>query len=250
MPSINVLAKQGIAQIRREPSDKSELVTQILFGEPCELLEKEVKWSKIKSLNDEYIGFVDNNQVEECFDTESLPEKNLICIKHTSTLKISKHKVPVPFGALISSSKKTKYKSKDFILPDIRNINILKKLTKLWLGTPYLWGGKSTWGTDCSGFVQTCYNVLNINLPRDAYQQAEVGEPVLLEDSKKGDLAFFSNDKGKVVHVGIILKNKKKKVQIVHASGMVRKDILDNQGIWNEELNTHTHQLHSIKRVL
>lgn len=250
MSSINVQAKQGIAQIRKEPTDKSELVTQILLGEHCELLSKEVKWSKIKSLHDEYTGFVDNNQVADCSVNYISLQKNLICIKHTSSIKINERKIPIPFGVLISGDKKLKYKSKDFMIPDVKNLKILKKLIDIWLGTPYLWGGKSTWGTDCSGFVQTCYKVLNINLPRDAYQQAEVGESVLLEDSKKGDLAFFSNDKGKVVHVGIILKNKKKKVQIVHASGMVRKDILDNQGIWNEGLNTHTHQLHSIKRVL
>jgi gamma-D-glutamyl-L-lysine dipeptidyl-peptidase len=121
----------------------------------------------------------------------------------------------------------------------------LKEVYNKFIDTPYLWGGKSVFGIDCSGFVQQVFKMFGMKLLRDAYLQAEQGSVVAsLEESKLGDLAFFQNENGRVIHVGIILENN----QIVHASGKVRMDTVDEKGIVNNETGKRTHQLHSMRR--
>ena len=114
------------------------------------------------------------------------------------------------------------------------------------LDTPYRWGGKTIMGIDCSAFVQLCAKVAGFKLPRDASQQVGYGETVeFLSDAKAGDIAFFENEDRRVIHVGILLSNDK----IIHASGKVRIDTLDQTGIFNKETNRHTHVLSVIKRL-
>jgi cell wall-associated NlpC family hydrolase len=116
----------------------------------------------------------------------------------------------------------------------------------LYLNTAYLWGGKSVFGVDCSGFTQTVYRTLGIHLLRDAYQQATQGETVdFLQEARLGDLAFFDNAEGRITHVGILLNDH----EIIHSSGKVRVDPIDNQGITNIDTGVRTHKLRIIKRV-
>ena len=116
----------------------------------------------------------------------------------------------------------------------------------MFLSSPYLWGGRSPLGVDCSGFSQIVYRLQGIDLPRDAYQQAKVGTTLsFVEESEPGDLAFFDNQEGVITHVGIILKDN----HIIHASGKVRIDRMDQQGIFNSELGIHTHKLRLIKSI-
>ncbi len=118
---------------------------------------------------------------------------------------------------------------------------------KEFLNVPYLWGGKSFFGVDCSGFTQLVLKVHDIKYPRDAYQQGEVGEPLsFIEEAQPGDLAFFENSEGRIIHVGFMLENN----QIIHAHGKVRIDTLDSSGIFNKELNKHTHKLRFIRNIL
>jgi cell wall-associated NlpC family hydrolase len=121
-------------------------------------------------------------------------------------------------------------------------------IAKKFLDTPYLWGGRTFMGIDCSGFTQVVFRVNGKNLLRDAYQQQTQGKKINFESATSGDLAYFSNEEGKVIHVGIILKEKNK-VGIIHASGKVRIDSLDEKGILNNDTQSYSHRLHSIKRI-
>ncbi|MCH8318043.1 MAG: C40 family peptidase [Bacteroidetes bacterium] len=113
-------------------------------------------------------------------------------------------------------------------------------------GVPYLWGGKTVYGTDCSGFVQQIFKICGYKLYRDASQQAEQGQLVSsYEDRRAGDLAFFENNKGKISHVGIIMEDNK----IIHASGQVKISKIEAKGIFNEATGGYSN-LKKIKRII
>jgi cell wall-associated NlpC family hydrolase len=125
------------------------------------------------------------------------------------------------------------------------NPKLIKQVAYKFLNTAYLWGGRSVFGIDCSGFSQVVYKFLNVCLPRDAWQQAEHGDIVKsLHEAVCGDLAFFDNEEGKITHVGIVLNPH----EIIHSSGKVRLDKLDKEGIVNLENKQRTHKLKVIKR--
>ncbi|CAA7194812.1 C40 family peptidase [Chryseobacterium potabilaquae] len=229
-----------VAPVRAENSDKAEIVTEILFGESADILEVNKNWTKIKMHYDGYEGWMDTKQ-----------------IKHVSEAELSKRKVTVvteDFSSVIMNDGKTLLSigsEVDFPVVASRRSHDLRESIALaareFLNVPYLWGGKSFFAVDCSGFTQLVYKVHDIKLPRDTYQQAEVGNPLtFVEESQPGDLAFFENEEGRIIHVGVMLENQK----IIHASGKVRIDTLDSTGIFNKEMNKHTHKLRVIKNVI
>ena len=140
------------------------------------------------------------------------------------------------------------YEPNDFAIayPPVYSPQAMVEFAQKFLGAPYIWGGRSLFGIDCSGLVQLCARAAGKLLPRDASQQVQEGELVyFLPEIQPGDLAFFGNEDGKIVHVGIMLDSER----IIHASGKVRIDYLDQTGIFNKERNEHTHRLQVIKRL-
>lgn len=218
--------------MRSEPTDRAEMVNQVIYGETFDILIQEVKWSKIKLHHDNYIGWIDNKQWK-IFVGKKQSIKNLHFVSsHFS----KKNRQILPAGSIIN-----------FIETD--NSKTVLQTAKLFLNTPYLWGGRTCMGIDCSGFTQIVFRIHHIFLLRDAYQQASQGKKISLKNIASNDLVFFQNKEGKIIHVGIAIKEKNT-LKIIHASGKVRIDKLDEKGIYNEETQMYTHQLHSIKRVM
>lgn len=248
----------SIVPLRLEPTDTSEMVSQVLFGEHFTVLERDKKWSKIKIHYDEYEGFIDNKQYhdidENLFNELSNSEYfysaeilDFITDKsnNLSTIAIGSR---LPF---LQNSKfriaNTEYQyDGDFFKGKLKKKEIVHKAFLL-LNTPYLWGGKTPFGIDCSGFSQLVYKLCGYSLFRDAKDQATQGEVLsFIEEAEPGDLAFFDNEEGIITHVGIIMQD----YNIIHASGKVRIDVLDHSGIYNTDTKKHTHKLRVIKRII
>lgn len=237
---------------RAEGNDRSEMVTELLFGEQYQVLENKTKWLKIKCTHDSYEGWIDLRQHDVSKKCEHIAKRvNMVHSKNGRlTLSNGEKEVLLSPGALLSDACHGQIGIDNEIFDlnaeyGIRKISDLPELAKMYLNTPYLWGGRSIWGIDCSGFCQVLFALANISIPRDASQQALIGEEIKLEDIEATDLAFFQNDKGLITHVGMILFDK----QIIHASGFVRIDELDSQGIKVASTGDYTHKLHSIKRI-
>ena len=129
---------------------------------------------------------------------------------------------------------------------DDKNFHSLEEVALSFLNSPYLWGGKTKFGTDCSGFVQSVFKIYGKILPRDSYQQALVGTEINLENSKTGDLAFFGKKIDSITHVGIVISNNR----IIHSSGKVRIDNIVNEGILNVDSKKISHELQSVRRIV
>ncbi len=246
----------AIIPLRAEPSDRSEIVSQVLFGEHFEVLETQNQWAKIKLNYDNYEGWVDSKQyqiISEKNYTELSKEAIILnsdlveYITNPSNLLL-----PIPLGASLSFLNHSEINTDSFEFEGLKVSGIKPKAhliatAYLYLNAPYLWGGKTPFGIDCSGFTQMVYKLNGYHLLRDASQQASQGEPLsFIEESEPGDLAFFDNEEGKIIHVGILMENN----YIIHASGKVRIDRLDHLGIYNADQNRHTHRLRVIKKII
>lgn len=251
----------SIVPCRKEPSDRSEMVTQLLFGDHFELLEVHGSWCKIKIAYDAYECWIDKKQflpiAQPTFDilnsTEAYCVNELIQI--VTDTKLSQL-FPVSIGSTLPNFDNGECAIENStytydgayvtgLLPFSKNGII--DTAMMYLNAPYLWGGKTPFGIDCSGFSQMVYKLNGIKIKRDAYQQAEEGETLsFVEEAEPGDLAFFDNDEGKIVHVGIVMDNNK----IIHASGKVRIDGFDHQGIFNNDKKDYSHRLRLLKRII
>ena len=244
----------SIIPLRLDSNDKSEMTSQILFGEHFKVLKENKKWSFIQLEHDKYQGWICNKQVTYINKNEydNLSNNNKFFTNNITSKIKDLNSQTIVLGSTLPSygNKKIKVNNKifNFNAPIYQSRNIKKDLIKLaykFLNAPYLWGGRTIFGIDCSGFTQLVYRLNGINIPRDAYQQAEVGSKIKdIKDSHASDLAFFGNQK--ITHVGIILENN----NIIHASGKVRIDKIDSTGIYNEKRDDYTHKLKFIKRII
>lgn len=241
----------SIVPLRNEPTDTSELVSQVLYGDIFKVLEQRKSWSKIRLAFDNYEGWIDNKQYLEITEDQYNTLKK-------ATLKLSldlvefiedsnKQLFPIPIGATLNGLALLNHTYEGDFTDRITPKSNIIQTAFLYLNSPYLWGGKTPFGIDCSGFTQMVYKLNGYQLLRDASQQATQGEALsFIEESEPGDLAFFDNNEGVIVHVGIIMKDN----YIIHAHGKVRIDRLDHSGIYNIDTKTHTHKLRVIKKVI
>ncbi|MBF4518329.1 C40 family peptidase [Flavobacterium sp. ANB] len=246
----------AIVPVRSEPSDRSEIVTQLLFGEHIEILERQNQWSRIKIQFDDYIGWVDSKQYQVISEANyNLLSKEAIILNADLIDYITAPDnllLPIPLGASLTFLNNSEINTSNFDFEGTKTSgtkpkNALINTAFMYLNAPYLWGGKTPFGIDCSGFTQMVYKLNGYKIHRDASQQALEGEPLsFIEESEAGDLAFFDNEEGNIIHVGIIMENN----YIIHGSGKVRIDRLDHLGIYNAELNKHTHNLRVIKKII
>jgi hypothetical protein len=249
------ISNLSIIPMRDEAADQAEMVNQILFGEHFKVLEIRKKWSKIRLAHDNYEGWVCNKQWIEISEEDYKQLDKDVSTITTDILDIitKDHHQPIVICSILPTYKSghalinnEMYKFDGLTTPGFTQKEKLVENALMYLNAPYLWGGRSPLGIDCSGFSQMVYRLQGISLPRDAYQQAEVGTTLsFVEESEPGDLAFFDNKEGKITHVGIILADN----HIIHASGKVRIDRIDQQGIFNTEIGSHTHKLRLIKSI-
>jgi cell wall-associated NlpC family hydrolase len=251
----------SVIPCREEPSDKSEMVTQLLFGECFEVIGKRKQWRQIRNALDGYQSWIDEKQfisidanAYETFST-NIP----VCA--SDLVQLVRHEATGQMVPIVAGSSLPNYHQGNVVLgnetyvfdgeinhPEEGEIrNQLVELAMVYRNAPYLWGGRSPFGIDCSGLTQVLYKMIGVPLKRDAYQQAEQGHTLsFVEESEVGDLAFFDNDEGRIIHVGMMVGQN----AIIHASGKVRIDKLDHQGIFNVDTGRYTHKLRLIRRVL
>lgn len=251
-----------IIPVRADVGNKSEILSQLLFGEVFEVLDQRDDYLYVKLGYDEYEGWIDSRQQVplsfEDFTSLNKEEQYIADLStHAMLLKLGKeeslHLLP---GSTLPFLDNDSFRINDtdylFLglsrLPDLDDFaQEAEDVLRFYLNAPYLWGGRSVFGIDCSGYVQLFYKHFGIRLKRDAWQQAEQGKTVdFLQEGKLGDLAFFDNEEGRIIHVGILLNES----EIIHASGRVKIDNIDNTGIFSKELNKYTHKLRIVKRII
>lgn len=254
--------KQGISlqtqiPLRLQPSEKSEMVSQVLFGETFNISEINGSWTKITLHDDQYPGWVDGKMIT------ALSDEGITRIRNTSSHYVSNlyFSELTPKGRIVLSpgSKIPTEIIDDHVFFDDFKLNVNKlpfiadpnkkdivESAEKWMNSPYLWGGKTPFGFDCSGYVQVIFKTLGILIPRDASQQATTGYSIdFLSAAEPGDLAFFDNQDGAITHVGIIHSDG----NIIHCSGNVKIDRIDQQGIYDRLLSKYTHHLRLIRRI-
>ena len=246
----------SIIPLRIEPSDKSEIVSQVLFGEHFQILEVSKQWSKIKLQFDDYEGWVDSKQYQIISESSYNQLCEEVIVLNSDLIEYvtgpNNFLMPIPLGSSLSflNFNEININNYDFEGMKISGIKAKANIVNtsfMYLNSPYLWGGKTPFGIDCSGFTQMVYKLNGYHLLRDASQQALQGEALsFIEESEPGDLAFFDNADGRIIHVGIMCGNGK----ILHAHGKVRIDPIDTNGIFNTDSQKYSHKLRCIRKII
>lgn len=235
--------------IRKQPSSTSEMVSQLLFGDTYRILEHQGAWVAIVTDYDNYSGFINEQQLCMLTDTDANTTWQVNTTYPFLTIQTDSGNLFVPAGGNIPVTTPFQIGTTSYTNLQEQftyNQTHISQIANQYLHVPYLWGGKTPFGIDCSGFTQMVFKQCGLGLLRDAYQQAEQGIAVdFVEETQPGDLAFFDNLEGRITHVGIMLANQ----QIIHASGKVRIDVLDHYGIMNHDTGQYSHKLRIIKRL-
>lgn len=250
----------SVAALRTAPSHKSEMASQLLFGELVEIMERKGRqWLKVRCIHDNFVAWADNNQITEVTPSEfnSIQEHFAFGLELVQAAMGHNHFIPITIGARLPNfdglnfklgEMQFTYSGQAISSTELKQESaFLLKMAKRYLNAPFLWGGRSPFGIDSAGFVQVLFSMIGHLLPRDPAAQIEFGSTIdFVEQVQPGDLAFFENKNGRIFHVGLIMEDQ----AIIHAHGQVRIDRLDHYGIYNEETKKYTHKLRLCKRIL
>ena len=240
--------------LRSGPSHKSEMLSQILFGEKYTIIDKSGNWMKIETIFDKYMGWIDMDHLQHSPDEGNacghVLNRSLLCYKNDNTKIILEAGCEVfdpDFEDKIFFNGKNSYSAcQDFSKSYITTNDSLADTAMKFINSPYLWGGRIPSGIDCSGFTQLVYKIQGIAIPRDSRVQVEAGKNVdFIDEAEPGDLVFFDNERGRITHVGMIIS----RGLVIHASGRVRIDSIDHQGIFKPEIGGYSHKLRAIRRI-
>lgn len=250
-----------VMPVRSEPNHRAEQTTQLLYGEKAQVLEVNSReWAHIRCEWDGYEGWCKHSQLTEIGPRDYNRPTKYLSSNHTGKIIFEDSEMQLPMGAelvnmrggLLKAGFNTgKFKGKK---AEARSTALtaenIKEIALQYMHAPYLWGGRSLSGIDCSGLAQMAYKFCGYSLPRDAAQQAHNGKLIeFLQNAECGDLAFFDNKDGQIIHVGILLDNQ----NIIHAtdaSGRVVIDRIDLGGIVSVSLRKRTHNLRVVKRII
>jgi cell wall-associated NlpC family hydrolase len=251
------------APVRRKPGHQSEMVNQLLFGETVKVLKaKKALWVKVRSLHDGYEGWMTNTLLATIDEATAGQPANIVTQELLTKVVVEDGFMHVPAGSTLPAFSKDDRKPEGqgkigdkvyrFTGPylirtgKVAEPGDIRNLATAWLNAPYLWGGRTPLGVDCSGLVQVVYKMAGLDLPRDAWQQAQAGKAIRkFRDVETGDLVFFDN-KEDIVHVGIMLD----KDHMIHASGKVKIDEMTKKGILNPDPRAKPLRLKAIRRIL
>lgn len=220
-----------VANMRKNPNFNAEIVSQAYYSEQVNVIQSSSPWVKIETLADRYPGWVLAEQLytsEGCFPSGSSTVRIHRCMAHLYHLPdtIYGPVLTLPFDSVLEleknqendSARWVKIKAIDGVnlfvqkgdlafSKNILSIDQLPSFSKQFLGLPYTWGGRSSFGYDCSGFVQMLYRQIGIYLPRDSKDQAksDLMKNISFDKLQAGDLIFFGLDESKIKHVGMSL---------------------------------------------
>lgn len=253
---------ETVVPVRKTTQDNAEQITQVLFGDAFKILETaaDKQWIRIENSFDKYEGWIraiQSRSITAKYFEAYQQSNHPVALDTETEITLDNLKVKVPRGATLPFYENGKFKigkKKYTFTGKVKAVDVkvspaeVIDIAKLYTGCVYLWGGRQPYGVDCSGLMQMSFKIGGYRLPRDSYQQAEVGTKIAFKDAKAGDLAFFQKQQegdGKVMHVGIYLGDGK----ILHASDVVRINTLDATGIWREERSAYSHYLKFLRRM-
>ena len=285
------ISLHSIVPVRVEASEGAEQSTQMLFGETASVLAQQERWTRLRLDADGQEGWVDTKMITPMSDKEyrahSQALKNAALVAFPMTYAVSENNgqtLPLTAGTRLTHYVNGHFEilgvgfrvDPNMVITkpyDLTEHN-LQQVLRFFLNTPYLWGGKNALGMDCSGFTQTVMSLFGKHLLRNASEQVTQGRPISsLKNARAGDLVFFDHYDNKVSHVGIVLQapmtkrpngensekgnnNNRLQVTLIHCSGRVKVERLDEKGIFSVERadknnpdGQYTHHLIAIRRV-